>query len=144
MFKALGRITKDKTVFNVEVKLVNATIFTNQPFNFKVQVQRGKQDPHVTKNQNKCERSSKQTDIKIVTFTESFTLPCTYFVKDGVPDEKTCTISVMKLFPGGKEIPIAQKEINLSMHFGQQFQEVTVDMEPTKQAEGSMVKTFTY
>ena len=34
MFKALGRITKDKTVFNVEIKPIDVSIFTNQAFNY--------------------------------------------------------------------------------------------------------------
>ena len=44
MFKALGRLTKDKTVFDVVIKPINVTISANQSFNFKLQVIRGKQD----------------------------------------------------------------------------------------------------
>lgn len=38
MFKALGRIGKDKTVFDVEFKPINVKVFTNSAFNFKFQV----------------------------------------------------------------------------------------------------------
>ena len=143
MFKALGRIGKDKTVFDVEIKPVNARIYTNQAFNFKLQVQRGKQRPEETK-QYKVDRSVKNTDIKQIDFAETFTFPCTYFVKEGVPEAKTCTFQLSKLFPGGNEVVIARKEVNLSMHFGQQFQEQTIDMEVTKQAQGSIIKSFTF
>ena len=143
MFKALGRIGKDKTIFDVEIQPIDVRIYTNQPFNFKLQVQRGSQKPDETK-QIKVERSLKNNDIKIATFTEKFSVPCTYFIKEGVPEAKTCTFSVMKLFPGGSEVVIARKEINLSMCFGEEFQEVTVEMEPTKQAQGSIVKSLTF
>ena len=36
MFKALGRIGKAKTVFDVEIQPVSVNIFTNQAFNFKL------------------------------------------------------------------------------------------------------------
>ena len=42
MFKAIGRIRKDKTIFDVEIKPINVEIFTNQAFNFKLQIIRGK------------------------------------------------------------------------------------------------------
>lgn len=143
MFKAIKRIGKDKTVFDVAIRPINVRIYSNQPFNFKVRVQRGKNDPEETK-QVKVERSMKQSDIKIVTFTDVFNVPCTYFVKNGIPEDKMCTFSVVKLFPGGNEVVIAVKEVNLSRCFGQDFQEVTVEMEPTKQAQGSNVKSFTF
>ena len=38
---------------------------------------------------------------------------------------------------------IAQQEVNLSLHFGEAFQEQTVEMEPTKHASGSTVKGLT-
>ena len=38
MFKALKRIGKDKTVFDVAIKPINVRIYSNQPFNFKVRV----------------------------------------------------------------------------------------------------------
>lgn len=118
MFKALKRIGKDKTIFDVVVKPVTMQVYTNQPFNFKLQVQRGKQKPDETRP-IKVDRSMKTTDVKTVRFLdESFTLPCTYFVKDGVPEEKTCTISMLKLFPGGNEVVIAKVDINLSHFFG--------------------------
>ena len=60
----------------------------------------------------------KNTDIKIVSFTEKWPMSCTYFVKDGVPEAKILTLSVLKLFPGGSEVVVARKDINLSMHFG--------------------------
>ena len=64
------------------------------------------------------EKSLRNNDLKIVSFNESFSIPCTYFVKDGFPEEKTCTFQIVKLFPGGNEVVIARKDVNLSMHFG--------------------------
>ena len=122
MFKALGRIGKEKIVFDVEFKPININVFTNSAFNFKFQVQRGGQKVETTEHKN-CSRSMKNTDIKIVSFTEKFHLPCTYFVKEGVPEAKTLTLQIVKLFPGGSEIVIAKKDINLSMHFGADFSE---------------------
>lgn len=68
--------------------------------------------------QKTASRSMKNTDVKTLNFTESWTFPCTYFVKEGVPDEKLCTFKVLKLLPDGKEVVIAAKEVNLSMSFG--------------------------
>ena len=76
----------------------------------------------------------KNTDIKTVTFSDRWIFPCTYFVKEGVPDEKLCTFQVVKLIPNGQEVVIARKEVNLSMSFGEQFQDQIVEMEMTKQA----------
>lgn len=56
------------------------------------------------------------------------------FLKDGVPEEKTCTLSVIKLFPGGDEKVIATKEVNLCNHFGEEYEELTLEMEHTKHA----------
>ena len=74
---------------------------------------------------------------------ESFTFPCTFFVKDGAPDEKTCTIQIVKLFPDGNEAIIAAQEFNLAMHFGK-FPNGSVNMELTKKAEGHKPLEFTY
>lgn len=54
-------------------------------------------------------------------------------MKDGTPDEKTCTFQVIKLFPGGNEAVIAKKEVNLGLHFGE-FQHKTVEFDMTKHA----------
>ena len=106
-------------------------------------MQRGKQSAEYT-GQKRVERSLKNSDVKIVSFTEKFSLPCTMFIKEGVPEKKTCTFSVLKLFPGGEEKVIARKEVNLSMHFGEDFQELTVEMEKTKYAQGSDCKSITF
>ena len=42
MFKSIGRIGKDKTVFDVTVKPMNIRIYTTSMFNMKLQVRRGK------------------------------------------------------------------------------------------------------
>lgn len=104
-------------VFNVEVKPINIKIYTSSAFNFKLSVQRGKQDAELTA-QKTAARSMKNTDVKTMNFTESWTFPCTYFIKEGVPDEKFCTFRVIKVLPDGKEVVIAVKEVNLSMNFG--------------------------
>ena len=143
MFKALGRIGKDKTTFDVDFKPVEVRIYTNQAFNFKLQVERGKQDP-VESKQIKVGRSVKNSDIKTAPFDESFTMPCTFFIKNGIPEEKKCMLQIIKLFPGGNEVVIAKAEVNFAMHFGEDFKRNTVEMEVTKQAQGSIVKAFTY
>ena len=122
MFKAIGRIGKAKTSFDVELQPISVKIFTNQAFNFKLQITRGKQSPEETK-QIKVDRSIKQSDIKEAKFNERFNFSCTYFVRDGVPEAKTCSLALLKLYPGGNEVVIARKEINLSMHFGEAFEE---------------------
>ena len=43
MFKAIGRIGKEKTVFDVEFKPINVAIYSSKACNIKFQVQRGKQ-----------------------------------------------------------------------------------------------------
>ena len=87
----------------------------------------------------------KNSDLKIISFTEKWSMPCTYFVKEGVPDAKKLTVNVIKLLPGGKEVVIAKKEINLSLHFGEDYHEATVDMDAiNKKAEGTLVRSLTY
>ena len=87
----------------------------------------------------------KSSDLKIITFTEKWNMPCTYFVKEGVPEQKTLTVSVIKIMPNGKEVVIAKKVINLSLHFGEDYHEATVKMDVnTKKAGGCLVKSLTY
>ena len=61
-------------------------------------------------------------------------MPCTFFVKNGIPEQKTCMLQIIKLFPGGNEVVIAKHEINFAMHFGEAFKRDSVEMEVTKQA----------
>ena len=87
----------------------------------------------------------KNSDVKIISFTEKWNLPCTYFVKDGVPEAKYLTLFVVKSMPGGNEVIIAKKEINASLHFGAGYQEATIELEVDhKKAGGSIIKSFTY
>ena len=50
----------------------------------------------------------------------------------------------MRAFPGGKDVVIATQDINLSMHFGQDYETQIIKMEPTRQAQGSIIKSLTY
>ena len=87
----------------------------------------------------------KNSDLKIVSFTEKWNMPCTYFVKEGVPEAKKLTVVVIKLMPGGKEIIIASKVINLSLHFGEEYHEATVEMDVNgKKADGTLIRSLTY
>ena len=52
--------------------------------------------------------------------------------------------SVIKILPNGQEVLIARKEVNLSMSFGEQFQEQIVEMEMTKQAQGINIKSLSF
>lgn len=51
---------------------------------------------------------------------------------------------MLKIFPGGNEAVIAKKEVNLERSFGEQFEEQTIEMEVTKQAGGSNIKSLKY
>ena len=42
MFKAIGRIGKEKTVFDVEFKPIDLRVYSDKACNIKFQVQRGK------------------------------------------------------------------------------------------------------
>ncbi len=106
MFKALARIGKDKVTFNVEVSPLELKMFSSQAFSCKLKVSRGDQTKKETQ-QVKCERSVKNSDIKVLQFTEKFSFPCTFFIKEGKPEAKTCLFEAFKLFPGGTEILIA-------------------------------------
>lgn len=144
MFRAIGRIGKEKLVFNVEFKAINVHIYTSSAFNLKLVVKRGKQDACESEIKNVA-RSMKNSDLKIVSFTEKWSLPCTYFIKEGVPEAKTFSIFIVKLLPGGNEVIIAKKEINASLHFGVEYQEATIELEvDNKKAGGSIIKSLTY
>ena len=70
----------------------------------------------------RMEKSVDDADIKTATFTDNLSLSCTYFVKKGIPDEKICTIRIiMKAEPSSKAVVIASSDINLSMHFGEDY-----------------------
>lgn len=143
MFKAIGRIGKEKTTFDVVVKPCDVQIYTTQSFALKLSIQRGKQDAVETK-EKQVTRSVRATDIKTVTFDESFNFPCTFFIKDGVPEVKTCLMQLIRVNPDGKDTVFAKKEVNLALCFGDQFEMQNVDMELTKQAQGVKVKGFSY
>ncbi len=53
-------------------------------------------------------------------------------------------VSVIKCLPGGKEETIADATLDLRRNFGDEFSASTIDMNPTKDSKGSMVKTFLY
>ena len=143
MFKAIGRIRKNDLVFKVDLKPLEVKLLSSQVMPIKVQVQRGKQNPIDSKSV-RVERSMNQSDIKTVTFNDTISLSCTYFIKKGKPDDKICTIRVMRAFPGGKDVMIASQDINLSMHFGKDYETQIIKMEPTRQAQGSIIKSLTY
>ena len=70
----------------------------------------------------RLEKSVDDTDIKTATFSDSLGLSCTYFVKKGIPDEKICTIRIiMKAEPSSMAVVIASSDINLCMHFGEEY-----------------------
>mmetsp|Transcript_896 Transcript_896/g.1362 ORF Transcript_896/g.1362 Transcript_896/m.1362 type:complete len:151 (-) Transcript_896:772-1224(-) len=143
MFKAIKRISRDKAVFDVEVRPIELEIYTNQAFTFKMQLQRGKQSA-VETGQYKLDRSVRKTDLKRISINESFKFPCTFYVKDGAPELKTCTFLILKLFPGGNEVVVAQAEVNLGEHFGDAFREKSVELEISKHAQGSNVRVLKY
>ena len=144
MFKAIGRIGTDKVKFHVSLVPENMTIFTNHAFSFKLQVQRGTQEPHETKL-IKCDRSLRNSDIKTVTFpNDPIPIDSTFYIEKGIPQEKIVHISVMKCLPGAKDVSIANGKIDLRSNFGDDFASTTVEMTTTKEGKGSLCKTFTY
>ena len=51
------------------------------------------------------------------------------FVKKGVPDPKTCMVRFFKTDKSGSsQVLVAEYEINLAMHFGDQFAEQVYDL----------------
>ncbi len=107
MLKALGRLGKDKVTFNVEVSTLELKIFSSQAFSCKLKISRGDQQKKETQ-QVKCERSMRNSDIKVLQFeNDTFSFPCTFFIKEGKPEAKTCLFEAFKLFPGGTEVLIA-------------------------------------
>ena len=72
------------------------------------------------------------SDIKEVHFNDDFNIECTYFLKEGVPDEKLVKFILLMVSPDGKNPQIFQQEINLTQHFGPDYQEHTIQMSPTR------------
>lgn len=145
MFKAIGRIGTDKVKFEVVVRPVSLVVYTNAPFDFKLLLRRGKQRPDETKPY-KVTQSMKQTDLKTIQFdpSQTFSINCTYFIKDGAPEEKSLTFQLIKMQPGGQEVQVAEKEVNLSMHFGSQFEVSEDPLELARGVNGLNIKKFTY
>ena len=64
-------------------------------------------------------------------------------MKDGIPEPKTCTIRFFKTDATGKQsVCVAEKEINLSMHFGDQFAEQTYDLDKQGSEDTMNVQSF--
>ena len=144
LFKTIGRIGCDKCKFKVAFVPISMTVYSNHAFSFKLSVQRG--DHAATELKVvKCERSLKNSDIKTINFPlESIPIDTTFFVEKGIPQEKTLSIVVVKCLPGGKEETIANGTVNLRDNFGTEFNQSTIEMTPTKDAKGSICKSFTY
>ena len=73
--------------------------------------------------QKQVVRSVRATDIKTVRFDETFRFPCTFFIKNGVPEPKTCLVQLIRVSPEGKDVVLAKKEVNLAHSFGTEFEE---------------------
>ena len=71
-------------------------------------------------------------------------LDTTFFIEKGIPQEKTVEIIVLKCLPGGKEEVIANGTIDLRKNFGSEFNTDWIEMTATKEAKGSICKSFTY
>jgi hypothetical protein len=67
-----------------------------------------------------------KSDVKTVEFGEEFDMECTYFIKEGVPEDKTMNFIIMQVMPDGKNPIIFEKEVNLTMHFGPQYSQHTI------------------
>ena len=145
MLKSFGRIGKDKVKLEVEFTPISMSVYSNAAFNFKLRVQRGDQKPNIS-DSYKVERSLRATDTKLVQFGEKEKIiqPCSFFVDGGVPEKKTATLSIYKELPSNKEECIAKAEINFSEHFGDQFNNGTVEFEKTDEVGGSICKSLTF
>ena len=71
-------------------------------------------------------------------------LDTTFFIEKGIPQEKIVEIIVVKCLPGGKEETIANGTIDLRKNFGSEFNTNKIEMTSTKEAKGSICKSFTY
>jgi len=62
-------------------------------------------------------------------------LLCSYFVKNGIPDQKTAKIAFYVTDERGKgNFLVASLELNLSLHFGAAFEDGSYDLSPTPAA----------
>ena len=84
-------------------------------------------------------------DIKEVEFNDECNMECTYFLKEGVPDNKTVKFIILMTSPDGKNPKIFEQEINMTQHFGPDYQEHTIQMKPTRATpKGINILGFTY
>ena len=61
-----------------------------------------------------------------------------------MPEEKTVSLTVIKVLPGGREEIIAEATIDLRYNFGKEFKNGTVDLIPAKRNWGTTCKQFAY
>ena len=61
-----------------------------------------------------------------------------------MPEEKTVSLTVIKVLPGGREEIIAEATIDLRYNFGKEFKNGTVDLIPAKRNWGTTCKQFSY
>ena len=85
LFKGFKHITCDKSKFKLTFVPISLTVYTNSTFTFKLQDQRGSQDPQELKPA-KCERSLRNSDIKTINFErEEIEFETCFFIEKDVP-----------------------------------------------------------
>ena len=129
--KALGHIGKDKATLNVKFQPQQLMIQSGIAFDIRLKMERGDRKPDPT-NPKRVERSMNNSDVKTIPFNEEQDVQCTYYFKDGRPEDKLMTFSIMMVAPGGKNPVIFEKSINMSMHFGSDFSEHQVILDGTR------------
>ena len=70
--------------------------------------------------------------IKEVQFNDECNMECTYFLKNGIPEPKIVKFTLLMVSPDGKNPPIFEQEVNLTQHFGSDYKEHTIRLEPTR------------
>ena len=85
------------------------------------------------------------SDIKEVQFNDECNMECTYFLKNGIPEEKIVKFILLMVSPDGKNPKIFEQEVNLTQHMGPDYKEHTIQMNPTRATpKGIKILSFSY
>jgi len=141
MFKAIGRLGRDKATFKVTFEPISIEISSPKPTNALMIFQRGDAKAENTKY---IQVKKSGTDFNQYMFTkESFSKECTFFMDKGVVEPKTAIIQICEVM-SDKEVVVFEEVINLSQHIGAQFENGHLQELKVKKPGNIQVRNITY
>ena len=136
MIKALKRVGKDRGKFDVEYKPIQIEIITDESFQMKLRMTRGKKDIEETEP-IQVEKSLYSSDIQQIIFPEwrnkTVKMRCSFCLEKGIPEPKLAKLEIIKVSNQMQRATsraslkndqvLATCDINFTLHFGDKYRE---------------------